>query len=125
MGFPSPAADYIEDRINLNDLLIPHPLSTFFFKCEGDSMINAFIPPRALLVVDRSVTAQNGDIVVAVVNGEFTVRYLRKNERRCSLVPANKKFQETEIVEGMDFLVWGVVVSVISNPKELKHVCFG
>lgn len=125
MGFPSPATDYMEERINLNELLIPHPLATFFFRCEGDSMINAFIPPKALLVVDRSVTAQNGDIIVAVVNGEFTVRYLRKNDRRCSLVPANNKLKELEITEGMAFMVWGVVISVISNPKELKDVCFG
>ena len=85
-------------------------------------MVNAFIPPKAILVVDRSLTAQNGDIVVAVLNGEFTVRYLRKNDR-CSLVPANNKLKELEITEGMDFMLWGVVISVISNPKDLKHVC--
>ncbi|HNP24435.1 MAG TPA: translesion error-prone DNA polymerase V autoproteolytic subunit [Panacibacter sp.] len=125
MAFPSPAADYMEERISLDQWLIQHPLSTFFFKCEGDSMVNAFIPPKAILVVDRSLTAQNGDIVVAVLNGEFTVRYLRKNDRRCSLVPANNKLKELEITEGMDFMLWGVVISVISNPKDLKHVCFG
>ena len=68
-GFPSPAADYIEDRIDLNELLIKTPSATFFVKVEGESMIEAFIRPKALLVVDRSLSANTGDIVVAVING--------------------------------------------------------
>src|SRR4051812_5693432 len=73
-GFPSPASDYMEERIDLNQLLIKNPSATFFVKVEGESMIDAFIPPKALLVVDRSVHALSGDIVVAVVSGEFTVK---------------------------------------------------
>jgi DNA polymerase V len=124
-GFPSPADDYIEEKIDLNELLIPHPLSTFFVRVDGDSMIDAFIPPKAMLVVDRSKTAKNRDIVVAVLNGEFTVKYLRKNEHKCWLVPANKKYREIEITEEMNMQVWGVVTSIIADPKTLDNVRLG
>lgn len=119
-GFPSPALDYMQKRIDLNDELIKHPLSTFIIECEGTSMIDAFIPPKAHLLIDRSLTPKNGDIILAVVNGEFTVKYLRKKEYTCWLVPANKKYKEIEITSDMDFIVWGVVISIIINPKDIK-----
>jgi DNA polymerase V len=119
-GFPSPAADHLEERIDLNKELVPHPNSTFVVSCQGDSMINAFIPAKAKLVVDRSVNPQNGSIVVAVVNGEFTVKYLRKNNHKCWLVPANSKYNEIEITDEMNMQVWGVVTSIIINPKDLS-----
>src|SRR6267154_1544760 len=93
-GFPSPAMDYLEERISLDKEFIKHPLSTFIIESSGDSMINAFIPPKAKLLVDRSITAKNGDIVLAVINGEFTVKYLKKNDFKCWLVPANSKYRE-------------------------------
>src|SRR3982074_3118869 len=92
-GFPSPALDYLEERIDLNQVFIQHPLSTFIVECTGDSMINAFIPPKAKLIVDRSLTPKNGDIVLAVVNGEFTVKFLKKSDYKCVLVPANRKYR--------------------------------
>lgn len=119
-GFPSPAMDYLEERIDLNKELIRHPLSTFIVECAGDSMINAFIPPKAKLVVDRSITAGNGDIVLAVLNGEFTVKYLKKNNYKCWLVPANKKYPETEITPDMNMQVWGVVTQILVNPNDTK-----
>ncbi len=124
-GFPSPAADYMEERINLNSLLIRHPEATFIVRCSGNSMINAFIPPLCYLVVDRSVKAQNGDIVLAYVNGGFTVKYLQVNEHKARLLPANRKYKEIEITDGMDLIVWGVVIHIISNPKDFRDVCFG
>ena len=119
-GFPSPALDYMQKRIDLNEELIKHPLSTFIIECEGTSMIDAFIPPKARLLIDRSLTAKNGDIVLAIVNGEFTVKYLRKNEHKCWLVPANRKYKEIEITADLDFTVWGVVISIIVDPKDVK-----
>lgn len=119
-GFPSPAADYSEERIDLNKELVAHPLSTFVIESEGDSMIDAFISPRARLVVDRAVTAKNGDIVLAVLNGEFTVKYLKKNEFKCWLIPANKKYPEIEIKGEMEFQVWGVVTRIIIDPKDTR-----
>ncbi len=123
-GFPSPAMDHLEERIDLNKEFIKHPLSTFIVDCEGNSMINAFIPPKAKLIVDRSITPKNGDIVLAVLNGEFTVKYLQKNEFKCSLLPANKKYKRIEITPEIDMQVWGVVTSIIINPNDLRDVCF-
>ena len=119
-GFPSPALDYLEERIDLNKVLIEHPLSTFIVECTGDSMINAFIPPKAKLVVDKSLTAQNGDIVVAVMNGDFTVKFLKKNDVRCWLIPGNPKYKDIEITDEMNMQIWGVVVKVIIDPKDVR-----
>jgi DNA polymerase V len=120
-GFPSPALDYLEERIDLSTELISHPSSTFIVECTGDSMLGAFIPPRARLLVDRSLTPVNGNIVVAVLNGEFTVKYLRKNEHRCWLVPANSKYQEIKISEDMDMQIWGVVTYIITDTQDLRN----
>ncbi|RYY46123.1 MAG: translesion error-prone DNA polymerase V autoproteolytic subunit [Chitinophagaceae bacterium] len=119
-GFPSPAADHLEESIDIAKVLVPRPNSTFIVGCKGDSMINAFIPPAAKLVVDRSVKPENGSIVVAVLNGEFTVKYLRKNKHKCWLVPANSKYKEIEITAEMGMQVWGVVTSIIINPVDVK-----
>jgi DNA polymerase V len=120
-GFPSPALDYMQDAIDLNQLLIKHPSSTFLVTIEGDSMIDAFIANPALLIIDRALQVRNGDIVLAVVNGDFTVkRYVRKADK-VFLVPENKqnpKYQAMEIVDGMEFSVWGVVAHIISSPRK-------
>ena len=123
-GFPSPAMDYVEDRISLDDYLITHPLATFIVECTGDSMIDAFIPPKAKLVVDRSLTAQNGDIVLAEVNGEFTVKFLKKNDFKCWLIPANRKYPDIEISGEMRLTVWGVVTAIVTESKDVKHYMF-
>lgn len=122
MSFPSPARDHAEQRISLDKTLIQHPHATFFMHAEGDSMTDAYIPPRALLVIDRAVTAKNGDIVVAVREGEFTVRRLVKNEHTCWLYPANRKYREEKITKDMNVEIWGVVIHVIINPKDVMHV---
>ena len=122
MGIPSPARDYPEERIDLNKLLVPHPQATFIVRSEGDSMINAFIPHTALLVIDRSVIPRNGDIVLAALNGELTVKYLKKNDHKCWLCPANSKYRETEITPDMNMVIWGVVTGIITDPKDLMHV---
>lgn len=119
-GFPSPAMDYLEERIDLNKEFVPHPISTFIIESSGCSMINAFIPPKARLIIDRSLTPKNGDIVLAVLNGEFTVKFLKKNNCKCWLVPANSKFKEIEITPEMDMEVWGVVTNIITNVNDVK-----
>ncbi len=119
-GFPSPAMDYIEKRIDLNEVLIKHPLSTFLCESEGLSMIQAFIPPKAKLIIDKSIQPKNGDIVLASLNGEFTVKYLKKNEFKCWLCPANPKFKDIEITEEMNMQVFGVVTAIIINPADVK-----
>jgi DNA polymerase V len=119
-GFPSPAPDQQEDRIDLTRDLVRHPASTFLIESSGDSMMGAFIPPRARMIVDRSLIPVNGDIVVALLNGEFTVKFFKKNDHRCWLVPANSKYPEIRITADMDMQVWGVVTHVITDTRDLR-----
>jgi DNA polymerase V len=114
-GFPSPAEDYVEGRIDLNRDLIRHPLSTFYIRVAGDSMIGAGIMPGALLVVDRAVEAHDGHIVVARINDELCVKTLSLAEDgKIWLLSENDHYQPIEIKEGMEFEVWGRVLYSIS-----------
>ena len=119
-GFPSPAMDYLQPRIDLNKEFMAHPLATFIVECEGNSMINAFIPPKARLLIDRSLTPVNGDIILAIVNGEFIVRRLIKNPHKCFLRPENNKYKEIEITAGTEMTIWGVVTYIITDTKLLR-----
>lgn len=108
-GFPSPAEDYIETPLDLNERLITKPAATFFVKAKGDSMIGAGIFDGDLLIVDRSKTAINESIILAVLNGEFTLKRFTKYKGCIYLKPENQKFQPLQITEEMDFQVWGVI----------------
>ncbi|MEH4662964.1 translesion error-prone DNA polymerase V autoproteolytic subunit [Phytobacter diazotrophicus] len=111
-GFPSPAADYVEQRIDLNELLIHHPSATYFVKASGDSMIEAGISDGDLLVVDSSRTAVHGDIVIAAVDGEFTVKRLQLRPR-IQLNPMNNAYSPI-IVSNEDTLdIFGVVTFIV------------
>jgi len=116
-GFPSPAQDYMEPDINLAEILVPRPLSTFIIRVKGDSMIGANIPDGALLVVDKSLKAKSGDIIVALVYNEFTVKRLVETSRNWVLHPENSLYKPVIIVPEMDFRVWGVVTKIIIDPK--------
>ncbi len=109
----SPARNYMDDKIDFNRLMVTHPRSTFTMKVTGDSMVDAHIPDGATLVVDRSIAPWNGAIVVAVVNGEFTVKRYERSTEGIRLLPANKKYLPLQITDRMDFHVWGVVTRVI------------
>ncbi|SIT82455.1 LexA family protein [Pontibacter indicus] len=109
-GFPSPADDYLEDRINLQQVLIHNPTATFLVRVRGESMRDARLHDGDILVVDRSLKPRDGHIIIGVVDGEFTVkRYLKKGDRMF-LQPANEAYPPLEITEEMDFKPWGVVV---------------
>ena len=112
-GFPSPAEDYIEERLDLNEKLVEHPGATFFVRVSGESMLNAGIQDGDTLVVDRSLEARNDDIVIAVIDNEFTVKRLVYRATRPWLIPCNPEFSEIELSEDMDTIIWGVVTSVI------------
>ena len=114
-GFPSPAEDYIDKKLDLNEHLIKHPASTFFVKVKGDSMIGAGINSGDILIVDRSLEPKDKKVVVAVINGEFTVKRIVKKANKVSLVAENPKYPSIEIKDGMEFEVWGVVVHVIHS----------
>lgn len=112
-GFPSPADDYLEDNICLQDLLIEHPAATFLVRVEGHSMRDAGILDGDIAVVDRAVTPSHGKIVVAVINGEFTIKRLIYRREACFLESANDSFCPIEVSDCSDNSVWGVVTSVI------------
>jgi len=116
-GFPSPAEDYLDKTLDLNALLISHPAATFFVRVMGDSMQNAGICSGDVLIVDRSLEVLENAIVIAVVNGEFTVKRLLKKEGRIFLAPENPSYPILEIAPESDFQVWGVVTYVIHKAK--------
>lgn len=116
-GFPSPAEDYLDKTLDLNELLISHPAATFFVRVAGDSMRDAGIFSGDVLIVDRSMIASDGSIVVAILNGEFTVKRLIKKAEKILLAPENPAYPMMQIEEGSDFQVWGVVTYVIHKAK--------
>ena len=109
-GFGAAADDYAERGIDLNEQLIRNKPATFFFRMNGDAMIEAGIFDRDVLIVDRSVKAVNGKVIIAVYNGELVVRRLEKNINKIKLIPDNKRMQPIEVQDDPDFNVWGVVM---------------
>ncbi len=116
-GFPSPAEDYIENKLDLNEHLITNPPATFFVKVEGDSMINANIFKDDILIVDRSKTAQDKTIIVAIINGEFTVKRIRMKNSEIFLEAENPAYPLIKIDKISDFEIWGVVTYIIHKAK--------
>jgi len=114
-GFPSPATDYIEDRLSLDEHLIQHRDTTFFVRAKGNSMVGAGIFDNDLLVVDRSLNPVSGDIVIAVVDGDLTVKRLIKRGETITLKAENSRYQEIEFKDGQELQVWGVVTSAIKK----------
>lgn len=112
-GFPSPAESYIEGHLDLNRYLIKHPVATFYVRVSGDSMTGAGINAGSILVVDRHVEAEDGDIVIARINDELCVKRLRVRRGRIWLMPENDNYQPIEVIESMDFEVWGRVMHAI------------
>jgi len=116
-GFPSPADDYVEKSIDLNEQLVRNPTSTFFVRARGDSMRDAGITSGDILVVDKAVTAGDKQIVVAMLDGEFTVKRLRRRNNRVFLESGNQDFPPREIIPDQELVIWGVVTFVIHQPK--------
>ena len=112
-GFPSPADDYLDMDLNLHDYLVQHPSATFCVKAIGDSMVDAGIKSSDVMVIDRALTPKNNDIILAVIDGEFTVKRIKKNDDELYLIPANENYHPVKITEDMDFQVWGVVTFII------------
>ena len=112
-GFPSPADDYLDMDLNSHDYLVQHPSATFCVRAIGDSMVDAGIQSSDVMVIDRALTPKNNDIILAVVNGEFTVKRIKKSEDELYLMPANENYKPMKITEEMNFQVWGVVTFII------------
>jgi len=116
-GFPSPADDHIEKRLDLNEYLIKKSDATFFVKIKGDSMIDASINDGDIVIVDRSMQAKVGDIVLASVDGNFTIKTLSKYKLNPRLLPANDKYKPIEINDNTQFELWGVVTGAVRKFK--------
>ncbi len=119
-GFPSPADDYTHDSLDFNRDMIRHPEATFYGRVSGDSMIDAGINDGDIAVIDRSLQPADGDIIVAYINNEFTIKFLdltHQQEGYIELRPANPKYQPIRITDIDQFEVWGVVVWTIKGWK--------
>ena len=114
-GFPSPANDYLDIGIDLNEHLIRHPISTFFLRVSGDSMTNAGIQHGDLLIVDRSLDPRPGNVVIAVLDGAFTLKHLKRHEGRLRLEAANPNYPSLELNQYNDVQIWGVAIHVIHS----------
>ena len=117
-GFPSPARGEIDGTLDLNELCVRHPAATYFIRARGESMIGAGIGDGDVLVVDRSITARNGDIIIAAVDGSFTVKRLEKIGKTVRLLPENPDFAPITLTPGMQAEFFGVVTYVV---KQVKH----
>jgi len=116
-GFPSPADDHVEKRLNPSDYLVENDTATFFVRVKGDSMIEAGIFDNDVLVIDRSKTHQTGDIVLAMLDGEFTVKILTQSKKGVSLIPANRNYSVIEIKKKQSLEIWGVVTGSMRKFK--------
>ena len=114
-GFPSPADDFKETRISLDRELVKNKEATFYARVSGDSMVGAGLDDGDLLVIDRSLNPENGKIAVCLVDGEFTVKRIKKEKNELFLMPENKKYKPIELKEENELIIWGVVEYVIKK----------
>ena len=121
-GFPSPADDHVEDRLDLNRYLISQPASTFFMRFEGDPMLESGLQQGDLLIVDRSVDPTDSKIVVAAINGELVVRRVRQSRRQLRLLSENPNCPTICITKDTEFQIWGVVTYVIRTLHSTRRL---
>jgi len=114
-GFPSPADDYTEENIDLNEHLISNPFSTFFLRVKGDSMINAGIKDKDLIIVDKSLIAKPGNIIIAMIDGEFTIKRLSIKNDELYLKAENNNYPDFRFKYHIDVQIWGVVIYSIHS----------
>lgn len=124
-GFPSPAQDYISETIDLNRVLVKHPSATFYARVTGDSMEEEGIADGDLLIIDKSLQAEHGDLAVCCLNGEFTLKRLRYCDggARMQLMPSNRRYRPIDVTPDDDFMVWGVVTHTVkTNRRRPRHL---
>ena len=114
-GFPSPADDFKGTRISLDRELVRNKESTFYARVTGDSMIGAGLDDGDLLVIDRSISPENGKIAICLVDGDFTVKRIKKEKEKVYLIPENKKYKKIELKEENELIIWGIVEYVIKK----------
>ena len=116
-GFPSPAQDYISQVIDLNKELIKHPACTFYGRVSGDSMKDAGLTDGDILVIDKSIEPQTGDMAVCYIDGEFTIKYIRIESDVVWLIPANEAYKPIKVTPENEFMIWGIVTYSIKSHK--------
>ncbi len=114
-GFPSPADDFKETRISLDKELVKNKEATFYARVSGDSMVGAGIDDGDLLVIDRSKNPENGKIAVCMIDGEFTIKRIKKEKNKVYLMPENRRYKPIELKEENELIIWGVVEYVIKK----------
>ena len=116
-GFPSPAEDHLDIALDLNEHLIKHPSATFYIYAKGNSMEGSGIYDGDIMVVDRSLEASSGNVVIVAISGEFTVKHLLIKSKKTYLIPANQDYKSMLITDDMDVQIWGVVIHTIHSFK--------
>lgn len=114
-GFPSPAADFDESKISLDNVLVKNREATFYAKAAGTSMTGAGIDDGDIMVIDRSLDPKNNTIAVCLIDGEFTVKRIKVEKDCLYLIPENEKFKPIKVTESNEFLIWGIVTYVIKS----------
>ena len=114
-GFPSPADDFKEVRISLDKELVKNKEATFYARVSGDSMVDAGLDDGDLLVIDRSLNPENGKIGICMIDGDFTVKRIKKTKGKLYLLPENKKYEAIELKEENELIIWGIVAYVIKK----------
>ncbi|MCK9304491.1 MAG: translesion error-prone DNA polymerase V autoproteolytic subunit [Bacteroidales bacterium] len=114
-GFPSPADDFLDNKLDLNRALVKNPSSTFYARVSGESMVDDGVDDGDILIVDKSVSFYEGCLAVCVIDSEFTLKRVKIEKDGISLIPANKNFKAIKIKEGNDFRIWGVVRYIIKK----------
>lgn len=114
-GFPSPAADFDESKISLDNVLVKNREATFYAKASGTSMIGAGIDDGDILVIDRSLEPQNNKVAVCFIDGEFTVKRINIEKDCVYLMPENKNYQPIKVTDENELIIWGIVTYVIKN----------
>ena len=120
-GFPSPADNYIPETIDLNKELVRHPAATFYGRVSGDSMIEEGIEPGDILVIDRSIEPDSGDLAVCCIDGEFTLKRIKLEKNRVWLIPSNEMFDPILVTPENEFSVWGVVTHTIKAYRRKRR----
>ncbi|GLU56516.1 SOS-response transcriptional regulator UmuD-like protein [Dyadobacter frigoris] len=119
-GFPSPAADFIDVNIDLIKELVKNPSSTFLGKVMGNSMKDVGIDDSDILIIDKSLEFEDNCIAVAFINGEFTVKRIKRDKEALWLLPANKNYAAIKIEQNDEFTIWGIVVKIIKDVKNVR-----
>ena len=120
-GFPSPAQDYLDLSIDLNNELIKHPSTTFYGRVKGDSLIEADIHEGDILIIDKSLEPREGDLAVCCVDGEFTLKYIKIEQDVVWLIPANKDFQPIKLTAGNEIVIWGIFTYSIKKHRSTRR----